>query len=142
MARREGAATICTDCGGPMVEGARFCSFCGRRISRVPEGEGIHGPARGPQGKAATPTDAATAGRVAYPEAPTAIEEDRDVIKKICVIGDSGVGKKTLVGKIAPFQRDVVRYTETIGTAVTKYLLTYGSLRLLIIVWDITGKEP
>jgi len=67
-----------------------------------------------------------------------------DIIKKICVIGDSGVGKKTILGKIAPFRKDWERYTETIGAAITKYTLNYSlvtaDLNLLIIVWDVTGK--
>jgi small GTP-binding protein len=67
-----------------------------------------------------------------------------DIIKKICVIGDSGVGKKTILGKIAPFRKDWERYTETIGAAITKYTLGYSlvtaDLNLLIIVWDVTGK--
>jgi small GTP-binding protein len=67
-----------------------------------------------------------------------------NVIKKIIVVGDTGVGKKTIVSKIAPFIRDLMLYTEKIGTAVTKYKLNYKTpsldVDMMIIVWDVTGK--
>lgn len=71
--------------------------------------------------------------------------EKIDIIKKILVIGDSGVGKKTILGKVAPFRKDWERYANTIGTAITKYGRSYSfetaDIKLLIIVWDITGQE-
>lgn len=126
------ATESCPDCGGSLVEGARFCSFCGKRLGRQQELEEQAAPQQ--------VDEPIVELREATPEDEESLGGDRDVIKKICVIGDSGVGKKTIVGRIAPFHQDVLRYTETIGTAVTKYLLTYEQLRLLIIVWDITGK--
>jgi small GTP-binding protein len=78
------------------------------------------------------------------PELTVSPVDKMDIIKKICVIGDSGVGKKTILGKIAPFRKDWERYTETIGTAITKYTLGYSlvtaDINLLIIIWDVTGK--
>ena len=60
-------------------------------------------------------------------------------------MGDSGVGKKTIAGIVAPFERGIEKYTHTIGTAVTKYGLEFlvreQRIRLRILVWDVTGKE-
>jgi len=69
----------------------------------------------------------------------------RDLLKKVCLLGDSGVGKKTIAGIVAPFEKGIDKYTQTIGTAVTKYglefLLGDQRIRLRILVWDVTGKE-
>ncbi|MBM4250049.1 MAG: GTP-binding protein [Euryarchaeota archaeon] len=69
----------------------------------------------------------------------------RELLKKICLLGDSGVGKKTIAGIVAPFERGIEKYTQTIGTAVTKYGLEFlvreQRIRLRILVWDVTGKE-
>ncbi len=131
---------VCPHCQRPVQLRGRFCSSCGGSLAAV----------RYPTERDITPSAYADAGSLLLGEE----EDGREVIKKICVIGDSGVGKKTVVGKIAPFNNEMIRYTETIGTAVTKYLLTYdappevaqgdsaaGPMRLLVIIWDITGKE-
>jgi small GTP-binding protein len=89
-----------------------------------------------------------------YPRAPKDKEvptlamdplEKMDIIKKICLIGDSGVGKKTILGKVAPFRREWEHYANTIGTTITKYCQSYSfvtaDVNLLIMVWDITGRE-
>ena len=69
----------------------------------------------------------------------------RELIKKVCLVGDSGVGKKTIAGIVAPFEEGVERYTQTIGTAVTKYGLEFAfanqTIRLIIMVWDVTGRQ-
>jgi len=71
--------------------------------------------------------------------------KDRELIKKVCLVGDSGVGKKTIAGIVAPFEKGVERYTQTIGTAVTKYGLEFAfanqTIRLIIMVWDVTGRQ-
>jgi small GTP-binding protein len=71
--------------------------------------------------------------------------EHMDIIKKICLIGDSGVGKKTILGKVAPFRREWEHYANTIGTTITKYVQSYSfvvaDVNLLIMVWDITGRD-
>jgi len=71
--------------------------------------------------------------------------KNREMIKKVCLVGDSGVGKKTIAGIVAPFEKGVERYTQTIGTAVTKYglefVFTNQILRLIIMVWDVTGRQ-
>jgi len=70
---------------------------------------------------------------------------NRELIKKVCLVGDSGVGKKTIAGIVAPFEKGVERYTQTIGTAVTKYGLEFAfpnqTIRLIILVWDVTGRQ-
>jgi len=69
----------------------------------------------------------------------------RELLKKICLLGDSGVGKKTIAGIVAPFEKGIEKYTQTIGTAVTKYGLEFilgdQRIRLHVLVWDVTGKE-
>ena len=71
--------------------------------------------------------------------------EKMDIIKKICLIGDSGVGKKTILGKVAPFRKEWEHYANTIGTTITKYCQSYSfvtaDVKLLVMVWDITGRE-
>lgn len=46
---------------------------------------------------------------------------------------------------MAPFEKGIEKYTQTIGTAVTKYglefLLGDQRIRLHVLVWDVTGKE-
>jgi GTPase SAR1 family protein len=60
-------------------------------------------------------------------------------------VGDSGVGKKTIAGIVAPFEKGIEKYTQTIGTAVTKYGLEFifkqQRIRLIVLVWDVTGRE-
>lgn len=60
-------------------------------------------------------------------------------------MGDSGVGKRTIAGIVAPFQKGIEQYTQRIGTAVTKYGLEFmlrdQRIRLIILVWDVTGKD-
>lgn len=69
----------------------------------------------------------------------------KTLLKKIFIIGDSGVGKKTLADNVAPFKKGFKGYTATIGTAITKYGLEFKIgkryIRLKVLVWDITGKE-
>ena len=71
--------------------------------------------------------------------------KNRELIKKVCLVGDSGVGKKTIADIVAPFEKGVERYTQTIGTAVTKYGLEFvfanQIIRLIIMVWDVTGRQ-
>ncbi|MEM2901039.1 MAG: GTP-binding protein [Thermoplasmata archaeon] len=65
-------------------------------------------------------------------------------LKKIGLVGDSGVGKKTIARKVAfsPFDDAVI---DTLGTKVSKYTFSFDfpemSMRLAILMWDITGKN-
>lgn len=71
--------------------------------------------------------------------------ERREMIKKVCIVGDSGVGKNTIAGIVAPFERGLDRLVERIGAAVTKYGAEFQvgaqRLRLTILVWDVTGRR-
>ena len=72
---------------------------------------------------------------------------ERKIIKKVCMLGDSGVGKTSLIKK---FVFDVFddQYIETIGTKITKkevLLQRQGSddIRMVLMIWDILGhKSP
>ena len=83
--------------------------------------------------------EAARASRGADPE------RRREMIKKVCIVGDSGVGKNTIAGIVAPFERGLEGFVEKIGAAVTKYGAEFQvgaqRLRLIILVWDVTGRR-
>lgn len=166
---------LCVHCGSTIPEDAKFCHKCGVPVETndgfdplainheglVWEEEG--GPVESAEdlfegldggstqaipeahGLAESPPAAAGAPAGSRKRGATGKREEKSIIKKICVIGNPGVGKKTLVGKVAPFNKDILRYTETIGTAITKYLLNYESpdadFKLLLIIWDVTGKD-
>ncbi len=72
---------------------------------------------------------------------------ERKIIKKVCMLGDSGVGKTSLIKR---FVFDVFddQYIETIGTKITKkeVMLTQQGgedIRMVLMIWDILGhKSP
>ena len=44
-------------------------------------------------------------GAVAEKRAPPV--KRRDLLKKVCLLGDPGVGKKTIAGIVAPFEKGI-----------------------------------
>lgn len=68
----------------------------------------------------------------------------RRIVKKISVLGYSGTGKKSILNIIAPFDKTFEKYTDIIGTAITKYVICFKykdeDFVFPILVWDITGK--
>ncbi len=72
---------------------------------------------------------------------------ERKIIKKVCMLGDSGVGKTSLIKK---FVFDVFddQYIETIGTKITKKEILLqrpggDDIRMVLMIWDILGhKSP
>lgn len=78
-------------------------------------------------------------------EAGRARPQRRELIKKVCIVGDSGVGKNTIAGIVAPFEKGMEKYVARIGAAVTKYGAEFQigaqKIRLIILVWDVTGRS-
>ena len=70
----------------------------------------------------------------------------KNVRIKICLVGDGGVGKTSLIGR---YVYDIFsdKYLPTIGTKVTRkeLLLRYPSKRLQVkmdaMIWDIMGQK-
>jgi small GTP-binding protein len=69
-----------------------------------------------------------------------------EIIKKICLIGNSGVGKTSLIKR---FILDIFddKYLKTLGTKVSKKDVTIEypekdlKINLTMMVWDIMGQE-
>lgn len=61
-------------------------------------------------------------------------------IRKICLLGDGGVGKTSLIRR---YVLDVFKdeYIQTFGTKVTKKVLDIGENRLTLMIWDILGQN-
>jgi len=61
-------------------------------------------------------------------------------IRKICLLGDGGVGKTSLVRR---YVLDIFsdEYIQTFGTKVTKKVLDIGENRLTMMIWDILGQK-
>lgn len=72
---------------------------------------------------------------------------ERKMVKKVCMLGDSGVGKTSLIKR---FVFDVFddQYIETIGTKITKKEIMLKDpegqdLNMVLMIWDILGhKSP
>lgn len=68
------------------------------------------------------------------------------VMKKVCMLGDPGVGKTSLVARFV-FSTFDDRYIETIGAKVVKRTMavervaTGERYRLKLIIWDIAGQR-
>ncbi|MDH7508087.1 MAG: Rab family GTPase [Methanomassiliicoccales archaeon] len=61
-------------------------------------------------------------------------------IRKICLLGDGGVGKTSLVRRfVYDFFSD--EYITSFGTKVTKKVLDLGEVELTLMIWDILGQK-
>jgi small GTP-binding protein len=63
-----------------------------------------------------------------------------DVIMKLCILGDAGVGKTSLVRRytVGEFSSD---YLSTIGTSVMKKNIVLNKKSIDLIIWDIAGQK-
>jgi len=61
-------------------------------------------------------------------------------IRKVCLLGDGGVGKTSLVRR---FVEDSFRdeYIVSFGTKVSKKVLELGDVELTLMLWDILGQK-
>jgi len=72
--------------------------------------------------------------------------ETKEVIKKICLLGDPAVGKTSLIRRYVFDQFDD-KYIMTIGTKVTKKSITIPKpelnqeFKLTMLIWDILGQK-
>jgi small GTP-binding protein len=72
--------------------------------------------------------------------------KNAEIIKKVCLIGDSGVGKTSLIKR---FILDIFddKYLKTLGTKVSRKDLTIEypernlKVNLTMMIWDIMGQE-
>lgn len=64
----------------------------------------------------------------------------KEVMKKVCLLGDGAVGKTSLIRK---YVYDVFddKYIMTIGTKVTKKVLTLDDIKLTLLIYDILGQK-
>jgi len=60
--------------------------------------------------------------------------------KKICLLGDFGVGKTSLVRRYVEGHFDD-KYLSTIGVKISRKLITRESRQLNMIIWDLAGGE-
>jgi small GTP-binding protein len=60
--------------------------------------------------------------------------------KKICLLGDPGVGKTSLIRRYV-YGLFVDKYLPTIGAKVTRKVISALGLELTLTIWDITGLE-
>jgi len=71
--------------------------------------------------------------------------EVREVIKKICLLGDPAVGKTSLIRRYV-FDMFDDKYITTIGTKVTKKAIMVksaekGDCKITLLIWDILGQR-
>jgi small GTP-binding protein len=66
--------------------------------------------------------------------------EKKRFIRKVCLLGDGGVGKTSLVRR---FVEDSFRdeYIVSFGTKVSKKVLELGDVELTLMLWDILGQK-
>ncbi|MBM4237759.1 MAG: GTP-binding protein [Euryarchaeota archaeon] len=66
--------------------------------------------------------------------------EKRRFIRKICLLGEGGVGKTSLVRRyVHDFFSD--EYLVSFGTKVTKKVLDLEDTELTLMIWDIVGQK-
>jgi len=63
-----------------------------------------------------------------------------DLTRKVCMLGDFGVGKTSLVARFI-HQSFTERYITTIGVKVDTKLLEVGEHSFKLVLWDIAGRN-
>jgi small GTP-binding protein len=64
----------------------------------------------------------------------------RKFIRKICLLGDGGVGKTSLVRRYV-LDKFSDEYIKTFGTKVSKKVLDLGEVELTLMIWDVLGQK-
>src|SRR5580658_1278957 len=60
--------------------------------------------------------------------------------KKICMVGEFGVGKTSLVRRFVDSLFDE-RYLTTIGVKIDRKDMTVGSASVMLMLWDLAGED-
>ncbi len=66
--------------------------------------------------------------------------EKRRVIRKVCLLGDGGVGKTSLIRRYV-FDSFSDDYIMSFGTKVTKKVIELEGVDLTLMIWDILGQQ-
>jgi small GTP-binding protein len=66
--------------------------------------------------------------------------EKKKFIRKVCLLGDGGVGKTSLVRR---YVEDAFsdNYIISFGTKVSKKVIDLGEVELTLMIWDILGQK-
>jgi small GTP-binding protein len=64
----------------------------------------------------------------------------RKFIRKVCLLGDGGVGKTSLIRRYV-FDSFSDEYLVSFGTKVTKNVIELGDTELTLMIWDILGQQ-
>ncbi len=66
--------------------------------------------------------------------------ERKRIIRKVCLLGDGGVGKTSLVRR---FVEDLFsdKYIVSFGTKVSKKVLLLDEVELTLMIWDVLGQK-
>jgi small GTP-binding protein len=66
--------------------------------------------------------------------------EKKKVIRKVCLLGDGGVGKTSLIGRyVLDCFSD--NYIVSFGTKVSKKVIEYPDAQLTLMIWDVLGQK-
>lgn len=68
------------------------------------------------------------------------IMEKKRIIRKICLLGDGGVGKTSLIGRYV-LNSYSDEYIRSIGTKVSKKVIEYDDTQLTLMIWDVLGQK-
>lgn len=60
--------------------------------------------------------------------------------KKVCMVGEFGVGKTSLVRRYVDSIFDE-RYLSTVGVKIDRKELTFGSASVTLMIWDLAGED-
>ncbi|HXZ23971.1 MAG TPA: Rab family GTPase [Methanomassiliicoccales archaeon] len=66
--------------------------------------------------------------------------ERKRIIRKVCLLGDGGVGKTSLVRR---YVEDIFndKYIVSFGTKVSKKVLNIDDIELTLMIWDVLGQK-
>jgi small GTP-binding protein len=66
--------------------------------------------------------------------------DKKRIIRKVCLLGDGGVGKTSLIGRyVLDSFRD--EYIMSFGTKVSKKVIEYEDVQLTLMIWDVLGQK-
>lgn len=66
--------------------------------------------------------------------------QKNNLVKKVCILGDPGVGKTSLIRRFVLDEFDD-GYLTTLGAKVSEKRMTAGGAGLTLAVWDIAGQK-